>query len=565
MSAVRILRQQIPFARSILWAPTSAARPAGDMPFPVFLKQSALQAIYEHLATIPPPGQGILGFLLGDRCECPVTGVSYSVIDAALRLNQTIYGDRSRDVITRLWQRLEGQLEAQEAHLIGWYHTHAPAPLEMSVHDVETHEQYFGEPWQVGIIVGTDPETPAGAFFRAGNDATWVRAPQPFYELLNEDSVRPDGKKRSFMTWKTYRAYNPPGLQPRAGTNVAAETRAVPPPRPPQPVDEREDETEEPGREEPAGLEHMPQAELEEPRRTELDEPASPEADPDEAGEVEETAEAKEPEEWEDPGALRFLSAADDMPPPPPAPAAAAPPPPHYRPPAHAPAAFATQDTSEQEVEEQVEDQVEEQVEEQIEEEIVEVEAEVEEQPPVRRPKRRRSPGRVRRLIRKLVRVVAFGLAGLVIVGGGILAWPYVPALLQRLRAFAPSGHPAPSRSPAPAVSPRAAPVAAPTPAVARPARTPRPEFALLDQAGDSLERALQAYNGRVRLFEARKLDCPVLGRGMLRVGRAFTSYGMQRNARVTLDPERVTRDRDLRAGVDSAGRQFQRSQCERG
>src|SRR4029077_16483198 len=111
MSALRTLRQQIPRARSILWAPTSATRPT-DTAFPVFLQQSALQAIYEHLAMLPPPGQGILGFMLQDRCECPGTRAGDSVIDAALRLNQPIYGHRSLDVITRLWKRLDAQVEA---------------------------------------------------------------------------------------------------------------------------------------------------------------------------------------------------------------------------------------------------------------------------------------------------------------------------------------------------------------------------------------------------------------------------------------------------------------------
>jgi hypothetical protein len=67
-----------------------------------------------------------------------------------------------------------------------------------------------------------------------------------------------------------------------------------------------------------------------------------------------------------------------------------------------------------------------------------------------------------------------------------------------------------------------------------------------------------------MRLFERRRLDCPSLGRGMVRVERAVARYGMQRGAtRATLDADRVARDRELRAGVDSAGRQFRRSRCE--
>src|SRR5207253_6982661 len=214
MSTGGPLRQPIPVARSILWSPAGegggggAQRP-GHIPFPVFLSQSALTASHEHVATPARPVQGVLGFLLGDLCECPETNVSYLVIDAALRLNQAIYGDRTRDVITRLWDRVQEQVETQQAHLIGWYHTHPPLPLSLTGHDVETHEHYFGEPWQVTLLLGTDPAEPAAAFFRAGPDESWLATPLPFYELLAPESIRPDGKKRSFVTWKNHRAYNP--------------------------------------------------------------------------------------------------------------------------------------------------------------------------------------------------------------------------------------------------------------------------------------------------------------------------------------------------------------------
>src|SRR5439155_1046768 len=131
--------------------------------------QSALAAVREHLATAPPPGQGILGFLVGDLCECPDTNVSYLVIDAALRLSQPIYGDRTTDVVTRIWDRIVAQAEEQKGHLIGWYHTHAPLPVSMSAHDIETHEHYFAEPWQVALVLGSDAGgQPIAGFFRAG-------------------------------------------------------------------------------------------------------------------------------------------------------------------------------------------------------------------------------------------------------------------------------------------------------------------------------------------------------------------------------------------------------------
>src|SRR5216117_3144321 len=243
MDAGSPLRRPIPVARSILWAPPlgGGVRPA-EIPFPIFLSQVALTAISEHVATPLRAGQGVLGFLLGDLCECPETNVSYLVIDAALRLNQAIHGDRSRDVVTRLWDKIEAQLAEQQAHLIGWYHTHAPLPLTLSDHDVETHEHYFAEPWQVAMLLATDPAEPAGAFFRAGADE-WVATPLPFYELLSDDSIRPGGKKRSFVTWKNYRAYNPVVPQaapPRAAAQPEPEPEPEPeptpePPPPPRP------------------------------------------------------------------------------------------------------------------------------------------------------------------------------------------------------------------------------------------------------------------------------------------------------------------------------------------
>src|SRR6058998_279710 len=227
MSTGGPLRQAIPVARSILWSPASeGAKRPGTIAFPVFFSQAALTAVHEHVATPARPGQGVLGFLIGDLCECPETNVSYLVIDAALRLNQAIYGDRTRDVITRLWDRIEAQLEQQKAHLIGWYHTHPPLPLSLTAHDVETHEQYFSEPWQVTLLLGTDPEEPAAGFFRAGPDEAWIATPVPFYELLAPESIRPDGKKRSFVTWKNHRAYNPV-------TPAAAATLRTPAAKPP--------------------------------------------------------------------------------------------------------------------------------------------------------------------------------------------------------------------------------------------------------------------------------------------------------------------------------------------
>src|SRR5438034_117879 len=261
MSADAPLRQPIPLARSILWNPATAGarggRP-GSIPFPIFVAQSAVAAIHEHLATAPPhPGQGLLGFLVGDLCECPETNVAYLIIDAALRLSLPIYGDRTIDVVTRIWDRIEVQVQEAKGHLIGWYHSHPPLPLSMSAHDTETHEHYFAEPWQIALVLGTGADgEPAAGFFRAGTDEAWPSTLLPFYELLSEASFRPGGKKRSFVTWKNARAHNPladrplrtqpkpaPPALPGAGAEVPSEPEPAPAAAPepePQPQAEAE-------------------------------------------------------------------------------------------------------------------------------------------------------------------------------------------------------------------------------------------------------------------------------------------------------------------------------------
>src|SRR5437870_4082456 len=179
MSAGAPLQQPIPLARSILWSPVSAeapgegeGEPPGDIPFPIFLAQSALVAIHEHLAAPPRPGQGLLGFLVGDLCQCPETDVTYLVIDAALRLSQPIYGDRTTDIVTRIWDRIEAQAQEAKGQLIGWYHSHPPLPLSLSPDDIETHEHYFTEPWQLALVLGSGADDePVSRFFRAGADA----------------------------------------------------------------------------------------------------------------------------------------------------------------------------------------------------------------------------------------------------------------------------------------------------------------------------------------------------------------------------------------------------------
>ena len=554
------LRQPIPVARSILWSPGEAAggggqRP-GHMPFPVFLAQSALTAVHEHIATPARPGQGVLGFLLGDLCECPDTNVSYLVIDAALRLNQAIYGDRTRDVITRLWDRVQEQLETQQAHLIGWYHTHPPLPLSLTEHDVETHEHYFGEPWQVTLLLGTDPEEPAAGFFRAGADESWLTTPLPFYELLAPESIRPDGKKRSFVTWRNHRAYNP--VTPPAAPTLR--TAAAKPPSEPKFT--------------PASAKPQPPP------------PAPPPP-----------ASAPPPAPADDRHELKFLTAAEDMPPPPP------PPPPRRHTPPPRPAVVLEPESKLEPDAEAVEPVA-------IEEEGAgapiwpdefedrehgdELEAPEE---PVSAPRARRRGKRRRGLwVTLFVLLVAAGGAGAYwwfqpelpipawstitgkwsgiksAISGKISAiGGTVSALKAKFRRSSPTPAPAPPRAQAPSrpvTQPATAatpPGPAPTQRTASPPAVPPPApRARIDLAGDSLTQVVQMFAERAALFSRGQVPCAGLARGLAAVESRWIAYNTARRNTGVLDAAHAARDQTLYAGVDSVERRFEQSGCPR-
>src|SRR3989454_10186014 len=55
-----------------------------------------------------------------------------------------------------------------------------PLPLALSPDDIETHEHYFTEPWQLALVLGSGPDgEPVSGFFRAGADEAWATTKKP--------------------------------------------------------------------------------------------------------------------------------------------------------------------------------------------------------------------------------------------------------------------------------------------------------------------------------------------------------------------------------------------------
>ncbi len=196
------MEQVLPTARAILWTPVleDGRRTPGGA-YPIFLEQKAITALHEHFTSVQ--NQGVLGFLVGDLYACPMSKVRYAVVDSTIRLNQSIYGDKTLVVVSRLWERIQEELRRINGHLIGWYHSHPPSGVELAPGDVETHQQYFKEAWQAAVVLGSDVDGPTAGLFRPGSSPTWSSVSLPFYELLEGQELAA-GLKCSVLPWRNF-------------------------------------------------------------------------------------------------------------------------------------------------------------------------------------------------------------------------------------------------------------------------------------------------------------------------------------------------------------------------
>src|SRR5437870_1642306 len=313
----------MPLDRAILWNPPAApgatspgGRSSSRAPYPIFFQQEAVIALQEHLKSSPT--QAIFGFLIGDVYRDPEAGVLYIVIDKTLKLSQPIYGDKTEVVVSRLWDRMQQQLAKAAGSLLGWYHSHPGQGGYLTAHDVETHEKFFTDPWQVAVLVAAEAGGVTGKFFRASQDADWHKTPQSFYELLQPDSIKPDGKKRSFITWRNHKAFGPSLKGPPRPKQAAA-----PSPRPPEP-EEPEAAEEEEAPEPPRRRAPRPVTE----RGFRIMRPSADDIPVIRSGADDEPAPPPQPEPPPPPAPPR----PPPPPPPPPTPANAAPPPPRLPP-----------------------------------------------------------------------------------------------------------------------------------------------------------------------------------------------------------------------------------------
>ncbi len=202
------LEGAMPVASSLHWRPVdaTAAAQADAAAFPTFITQGVLAAIHDHIAA--GAGAASLGFLSGSLFRAPDTGARYVVIESTLALPWRVAGDRTKLVVLDGFTAVRKELRKDGRQLLGWYHSHLFRDARLSADDVDTHETFFDQPWQVALVVVPGDE-PLGGLFRSSAGAGWSSAPQPFYELLDDAALLPDGRKVTDLAWGNYRTADP--------------------------------------------------------------------------------------------------------------------------------------------------------------------------------------------------------------------------------------------------------------------------------------------------------------------------------------------------------------------
>jgi len=576
----------MPLDRAILWNPSlpGAKQTEGSSraPYPIFFQQEAVIALQEHVKSSPT--QAIFGFLAGDLYRDPENGVLYSIIDKTLKLSQTIYGDKTEVVVGRLWDRMQEQLAKAAGTLLGWYHSHPGQGGLLTAHDIETHQKFFTDPWHVAILVAAEAGGVTGKFFRSSQNEDWHKTPLAFYELLQPESIKPDGKKRSYIMWRNYKAFGP--------TLKGPKPKPPEPPPPPPNAEEPEGESEReaplppPPRPAPKGdkgfrimrssADDIPVIKTsadDEPAPPPVPTPPPPPA-PKSASKTRPAAPVFVPDE---PPAPK-----PPPPPPPPPPPSSSPPLPVQKPgdlpwtvtpesvravpppPVSAPSPAPRRTPSH----------------------TFRLLAAEEDKRPAPKPRRRKRRGPWLRRFAILLLLAGAGAGGYWYF---VLRNPGVPPpwtglldrakqLVSRVTARKPAAPPprrrpvtappAPTTATAPPAAvppPAAAPVPAPVPVPVPQPVAPASPFARFDRLTDSLSRAVRNFQDRTALFASGRMDCGGLASGLVSVENLWSTYNVERRARMaSFDARRATQDQAMYAAVDAVESGFERSGCPR-
>ncbi|MDQ2766334.1 MAG: hypothetical protein M3Y30_04180 [Gemmatimonadota bacterium] len=168
----------------------------------IVITQGALREVIRHLSS--SPDVELLGFLIGEPCECPKSKRRFLCITGTLRTGHTIAEDEPVQIPDAEWLGQQLEVRRRRSTLIGWYHSAPYLPPSPAALDLESHRARFTEAWQCGLVIATEGNEPAGGFFRAHADPAAGGAYVPFYEQVDDDGVLEGGRLRTLIDWRSY-------------------------------------------------------------------------------------------------------------------------------------------------------------------------------------------------------------------------------------------------------------------------------------------------------------------------------------------------------------------------
>lgn len=241
-----VRRERLPLDRAVLWKPLpdsyhflASMMRARENQAQLFITQRAFLQIERHLGSAPELELG--GFLAGHLCQCPRSGTRYTIVNTVVPFAEVSGDPLCARVTPEAYQRVRNHLDKHQLALLGWYRNGSGLGLQLLPDDVETHLEYFSQPWQTTMLVVPNPSKSKGAFFtydpRVGRSYCI-----PFYELFDSHAAESNRLDRTCVTWTTYvasAAVRPLEAEDRdVVETTVTPLRSTPEPTPVEPIDE---------------------------------------------------------------------------------------------------------------------------------------------------------------------------------------------------------------------------------------------------------------------------------------------------------------------------------------
>lgn len=123
-------------------------------------------AVVEGFYKLARGGLEVGGVLFGERSGQSVRILASRPIACEHALGPSFLLSKKDEAnLASLLESATSDPELKDLIPVGWYHSHTRSEISFSDRDLEVHNQYFREPWQVALVVRPEKMRPARARF----------------------------------------------------------------------------------------------------------------------------------------------------------------------------------------------------------------------------------------------------------------------------------------------------------------------------------------------------------------------------------------------------------------